>query len=292
MKRKLIQHIGTEDHPVRISSMPIWSSCPGFAAMRELLPDDFGVAAMCGTAAGRAIELWHLGWDPADALAQALSENPQLGRAEHDRLAHVVECYAADERNQAGSSFGEVVAELQECEISFEWEGVHFSGHPDQARMLGDKLYIWDLKLSKFGGRQLTMDYAAQLAGYTVGLRRQFPNVECGGIVRLSGYEMKRKSSTEDVFFNLALPYEMCEAIVDQVARGVKRTRRGLVELRPCSRCFYCPGSGPDNCQRVLIELLKSRCTVCGRPNCRRKSCKEAQRVAEETLLRGDWSVL
>ena len=255
--------LGTKENPVRCSSLPMLLTCAGFVKLRMIYSDESGVAATLGTAAGRAIELWHQNGDVTEALRIAKGEaesgkaNGQAGLGEREvaELTTVVNSYVEDERNHGDA----VVVESLEQECLFEYKGVWFKGHFDCIRRGPDGLEMWDLKFTKrYSGTQAVAAYAAQLAAYTYAAREIYGEpVKAGGIIRLTGYVspkrvLKDPPSERPVFFPCNWQDGVVEYLLDQCVDRIMALDEGKTPINPGTHCGFCVATSPDNCMRLL----------------------------------------
>jgi len=269
-----VKHMGCKEYPIRISSAPALLACEGFHVARLVCPEEAGIAAAIGTAADRAIKLWHTGMSLEEAVKKAVEENPTVTL---DAVEPMVRGYAGD-ADRLCAEYGPVVLESQDLEVTVDLGDVHFVGHLDQARVKDGKTLVWDMKASRFGGQQLTHDYLVQLVLYAEGLRQRagapLEAVGVGGIIRLTDY--LRSRSEGPVAYPCPVSVYMMQHLLQQLRNAVMRIRRGsLPACRPGSRCSYCQLAPPGDCVTRLRLLLTNACPVCGRPRCNRKRCRE-----------------
>lgn len=222
---------------MRISSLPSLASCPGWWLLRQREPErTVGMAADTGSAAGRAVQLYHAGHPPREAVALAEQEAPQkFPRADLKRARRLAEAYVADPANPPD------VATDMEREVSCTLEdadGAPFRlvGHVDQVR--AGK--VWDLKAGVFhGGSQLLQAHAMQLAGYSIA-----GGYEPGGILWLAAYEQP------GTVVGWHCPWGRAEAeqLLDTVRADAADLRAGRVLVRPGPHCDWCPAKNPGAC--------------------------------------------
>lgn len=255
-----LSQLGTEEYPVRASSLEGMAVCEGLWILRQVAEAgerEITEPMASGSAAGRAIELWHKG-EP-DPFDQAMAENPL---ADEERVGKAYHGYAADPRNH-----GCVETHTMEGEVAFSRRGVWFSGHVDQVREVDGVRSVWDTKLSKMGGAQLVDCYMYQLAVYAVGL-----GVEPGGIIRLTDYG--RRGGDGPVMYPSPMTLAQAGEVIEYLTSRVQMLRRGHLHLSPglgCSRCE----SSPSECEAWIRHVTMGRCALCGAPvgRCGAKYC-------------------
>jgi hypothetical protein len=253
---------GKKHNPIRMSSLPMLLTCPGFAVLRSLEDDSSGVAALNGTAIGHACELWHHGVEPAEAIERSLGESPG---AEAEFVSSILNEYVLDPRNAPYASL-KPLPEFQEIEVTTRLRGstgyFYFTGHIDQLREdeHGD-LAVWDLKAGRmYGGNQMIDCYAAQQVMYAIGMSEMLGvPVGYGGIIRLRGYigrtNLKLPVADRPVFFNAGWDLDRCRSFADRMIYTLDSIRRGRVQAAPGSQCSFCPAGGAINCVSMLEGL-------------------------------------
>jgi hypothetical protein len=253
---------GRKTKPIRISSLPMLLTCPGFAVLRDMLEDDqAGQAAVDGTTVGRACELWHNGVGVEGALKGSMGENPT---ATEEFVNDILQWYAIDPRNGPLGSL-QVLPEYQEQEVEVKLRGAsgwfYLLGHVDQVRVDVDDdgtLWIWDLKAGRmYGGNQMIDCYAAQQALYAIGMSELLGRpVGYGGIIRLRGYigrtNVKIPVEQRPVFYHARWDLEKCKAFAARMTHTLDDIRRGRVQVAPGGQCCFCPAGGAANCGSML----------------------------------------
>jgi hypothetical protein len=251
-----LRHFGRKTNPIRVSSLPMLLTCPGFAVLRMLEEDSAGQAAIDGTTIGRACELWHNGLSTEDALRDSLGENPL---ATETFVNSILTEYAQDPRNDELNASLPVLPAFQEQEVKIKLRGgsgwFYLVGHVDQVRQDEDgNLWIWDLKAGRmYGGNQMVDVYAAQQALYAIGMSELLGRpVGYGGIVRLRGYIGRTNSQfpVEDrpVFFHAGWDLGRCVKFAQRITHTLDDIRRGRVQIAPGGQCTFCPAGGAFNC--------------------------------------------
>lgn len=249
---------------IRVSSLNTLAKCPGLHLMQ--LMDDGGEkpAADTGSAAGRACELFHLGWDPEDALRriedEAAERFPAARLEEAQRLARY---YMRDPRNSPRT-----VAFHCELEVSLTLPAdpsdptgapVQLLGHVDQLRAGPDGVWrVWDLKCGVPSGIDMLYSYAWQLAAYALAATQTLGRpVLPGGVIRLRGYDTKNAQAdpfVAPVFFASPWTLDECRAMVDVAVSQIALMREGRVHLQPGPHCGWCPGKAPHLCLDKITD--------------------------------------
>lgn len=257
--------IGTKKNPIRISSLPMLLTCPGFHVLRrrelELNGEDEGGSkAQVGTAVGRAIELFHKGTGPKEAIETALGEFPDAEELDRTHVTGMASRYMEDVRNPQHSV---VLPCSLELEVAGEINGIYYVGHLDQVRRADDgHLYLWDVKAgTMYGGAQMVNVYAAQLAHYSILATTHYGEpVYVGGIIRTRGYitkeAMKLPASMSPVFFEAGWADGVAEDIAAEVAHQIRRLQRNVVAISPGAACSFCPAGGVANCRPLIQKYL------------------------------------
>lgn len=224
-----------------------------WASQRDEVPGEYKPAADTGSAVGRAIQLFHEGTSPGDALAQIGRECAErFPAADISGASQRALRYMRDERNPPKIA--------THCELEVDlvlpgWEGepdVHLRGHLDQIREGEDgRLYVWDVKDGAPQGPEMVLGYAWQLAAYALGATQKLGRVVLpGGIIRTKGYDVQRAAadpSVCSVFFAAPWSLDQCRAMLENVVFQVHLIRRGLVLRTPGVHCGWCKLS-PSTC--------------------------------------------
>jgi hypothetical protein len=249
-----LKGLARKDNPIRMSALPMLLTCNGFHVLRLLEEDTAGVAAINGTAIGRACELFHNGEE--GCVTKSLEENPG---AEEDLIASLFNEYVQDPRN-GEMAYLQVLPKYQEVEVNARLRGTtgyhYFKGHIDQLRRdERGRLWVFDLKNTKmYGGAQCVNVYAAQQVMYAIGMSELLGEpVGYGGIIRTRGYigrtNLKLPVDERPVFFDAYWDLEKCQAFAKkQIVPTLDRLRRGTVAIAPGTQCSYCPAGGAFNC--------------------------------------------
>ena len=238
---------------MRISSLPSLASCPGWWLLRRREPDGpVGPAADTGSAAGKAIELYHAGHTPREAIALALSDSARAKYPKVDvaRARRLAEGYMRDPANP------------QTCAIDMEREVVldtvdarkrplQLVGHIDQVRE-GDSdgvKRVWDCKAGVSSeGSKLLGAHAMQLAGYSVA-----GGYEPGGIIWLASYDGAGPYAGQPTHWQAPFSRADADRLLDTVRLDTAHLRDGLVCVRPGPHCAWCPSS-PGVCVQRFRE--------------------------------------
>jgi hypothetical protein len=268
--------------PKRVSALNSLAKCPGLVAARTALPSESGKAADTGTAVGRGIELWHKGMELTPLLLQVGEEQASHPKADWEAVAKTVTGYCNDPRNPPDV----VVPDSLELEVTLRLEPdeddptgkpIVLVGHTDQVRYaypdhpdrenLG--LLLFDVKNGRASGDEMVMDYAYQLAAYTVALESHYGvgEVMTGGIIRTKGYLSKVKDATTGklrraepgehrVFHHAGWTIDTCHAILGNVRYLIGQVRAGVIVAQPGAHCRYCPLDFPHCTSGELARVL------------------------------------
>lgn len=225
---------------MRISSLPSLAACPGWWLLRKR--EDAGdgdrrpkPAADTGSAAGRAIQLYHEGHPRREAIALAEQEAPaRFPAADLARMRRLADAYMRDPNNPpeiATDLEREVVLDLADADGA----PLRLVGHVDQVR--NGKVY--DIKAGQaHDGRAMLSVHALQLAAYAVA-----GGWEPGGILRLAGYE-----DGGAIRFECPWDAATARALLEVTRRDVADLRAGRVLVRPGNFCSWCPASNVGAC--------------------------------------------
>lgn len=250
--------IGSPSNPLSISSLNSMALCNGLWIL-----DDRGssAAADTGTALGRCVELWHRDGEPKDAdpiVASVKLEAPVASRpftlARWEEVEKMFRGYYQDPRNagvvETWSLERPVRLELPAHESDSTQQPIHFLGHLDQVRRVGESLEVWDLKSGKADGLDMVNNYAFQLALYTLALATEYPRVRVGGIIRSRGYICRGKPEPgqHNTHFCQPINLDVCRTLASRIAFMVARMRDRRVDLSPGSHCSFCSAGGLSSC--------------------------------------------
>ena len=240
---------------LRASSLSTLVKCP-LLHLEQRSVTESGAAADTGSAAGRAVQLWHEGATLGDAILGMQRESPaKFPKAHLEDAEAIVQGYCADERNYPAAAFHcelEVDVVLPRWPTDTSGEDVHIRGHLDQIRRGEDgRLYVWDLKCGAPDGVDMLHNYAWQLAVYAVGATAKLGEpVFPGGIIRGKGYVTKAglaDPSVASVFYHAPWSLEVAAAMLENVAFHVALIRAGQVLRHPGAHCSWCHLS-PSTC--------------------------------------------
>jgi len=272
-----LSQLGTAEFPIRASALTRLQECSGFLLMQDdrfgFDDGEVGPAAHTGTAVGRMVELYHLGFEVRDAISQTRSESSGDGeggrpfdRARWEDAEFWFRRYTDDPRNPREC----VVVETMEANLRIEipcteddptGHPIVIVGHPDQIRVdEKGKWWLWDLKSGRAAGRQMLYEYAWQQAAYVCAAEEKWDRrVHVGGILRLRGYNVGKDDPGEcDVFWRAPYTTADCRAMLENdVAEAIAVLRAGRLILTPGLYCQWCPGDGPQNCGTMFAEGLE-----------------------------------
>ena len=253
---------------LRASSLATLAKCPGLHMLQSSSTGPASTqAADTGSAAGRACQLYHEGYDLEGALrkieGEAAERFPQADLSLAQRLARA---YMQDERNHphtiAGHCELEVRLDLDPDPDDPVREVIRLAGHVDQLRRdPSGRLRVWDLKAGSPPGLDLLYSHAWQLAAYAVAATATLGEpVLPGGVIRLRGYEPKAvagRPSEANVFFAAPWSLEDCHVMLASVRSHVAMLRAGRVHLHPGAHCSWCPAAGPNLCASRVDALAQ-----------------------------------
>jgi hypothetical protein len=269
-RREAMERFGTQDYPIRISSLPMLLACPrrGMLDAMLLRPDSGSAPADTGTLTGAMIEYWHRLGDVNAAVRAAIADgNTPL--ADEGKARSYFEGYCADPRNAAlenvpaDDEFGAVVNAALEIEVEFERGSVFFCGHLDQVRALGSRLYVWDVKCTnRLKGPAACNHYTAQLAGYTIGLAETIigEDVQVGGIIRATDYFLKAVRDGKELpqaFYRFPLDRDGCEEVVKGAVQRVLEIRKGVAYPVSSDACGWACVGGVLKCLNLDLLMME-----------------------------------
>lgn len=259
---------GAENHPIRVSSLPMLVKCPARIAMQMAESPDrtSGPAADTGTAAHYAIAEYHKGKTPDAAIASMRSSVSLFPLADLDESQSFVERYFRDPRNT------QEAVEPNNCEVPISFrlpphpndptgKEIFFQGTSDQVRYASNGIAeVWDYKTGKDEGSVLVAEHLFQLAGYSRGTRDTLGlTIGDSGIIRARGYfrrdRAKPESEPPGVFFHSCLDHQQIEALLFRVRATVAAIRNGEAWFGPSAACNYCPYEGTSVCVPRAISL-------------------------------------
>lgn len=276
-----LKEFATRRAPLRASTLNALVKCPAWVILGDyrLNPtyeDRKSAAAHNGTAAGRAIELFHAGLGVGEALAMTEEESASGLRGRGFEMVKMttvdawVRRYCADPRNRPeivleSSLEMEVELTLAAAPEDPTGEPIIITGHVDQIRRdRSGVLRLWDVKSGVLDGLDMLWTYAWQLAAYTVGAAEILNEpVLPGGVIRLRGYDSKAKLALANdpewcagraVHFESQCTLATCHEMLETVAQHVAWIRLGLIHQHPGKHCGWCPAGGPHLCGTRLDE--------------------------------------
>lgn len=260
---------GTEEYPIRCSSLTSLQSCDYWWALKwqenydMTLRSPGGKACDNGTGVGFAIELFHRGVDmdaimpKVELASKGLMQNKEpFPNVDLGEVRRVLAHYVRDPRNPRDA----VVTSSLEQEVRLELEPhptdptgkrIYFKGHLDQIRETPAGLFIWDLKHSRFAGRELVQKYSWQQACYSLAATATLGRpVGWGGIIATKGYltRAKRDPGTQAVFYPSGWTLNHCRDAMNVVRLFVARIRSGQFAPTPGTFCTFCPRGDFQSC--------------------------------------------
>lgn len=267
VKRRDLSLFGTDEFPLRCSSLGAMVACPWRYAMQFLFDQgesEAGPAADTGSAAHAAVAAWHTNDKDATAAVRSMVDRGnEYPLADLDEAAAMFLLYSRDPRN-AGATVVAVEQDvsfvLPPCPSDETKKGIVVWGTVDQVRLGSDgRLCVYDLKTSKKSGLVLMQEHQYQVAAYCVGASRRLGKpVHPGALICPRHYQVKRPPETEPdgVFFEYAWSLEDCIAILLGVRHVVAAIRRGDVHHQAGESCRWCPSRTPDVCVPKLRSVL------------------------------------
>lgn len=250
---------GTAEYPLRCSALPLLIRCPLRAVLLHMryATDSSGKAADTGSAAHKAVAVWHTNGRKyaaaVKAMKEALADYPLADL--HEAELHF-RPYTEDPRNQTA----EVVAVEQKVSFTLDpaendptGELIHCTGTLDQLRSEGGRVFLWDVKTGMSEGWEMSHDHALQVAAYAVGA-----GVEPGGVIRTRGYRKRGVKAAEappGVFWPALFDRAGADVLLGGVRAVVARVRAGGGWAGPGDWCGYCPAGGLELCVPKLKSL-------------------------------------
>lgn len=128
---------------------------------------------------------------------------------------------------------------------------IYIQGTFDQVRMSAfGTPQLHDLKCGKPSGYQMIHDYAVQIAAYTYGCLKFWPNAAPGKIIRCYGYRQRDAilPSPDGVFWGMPFDRKALDILLDNVRLHVALVRMGDVQLNPGPHCTFCEFGGLNGC--------------------------------------------
>lgn len=201
------EDFATPAMPIRASMLNSLAKCHGFAFLDMEDSRPVGAAAHTGTAVGRAIELYHRGYENEESLniarREAVAGGPKgFPLARWDEVESALTSYTLDGRNPRSvvvrdSLEEEVTLSMDAHPLDTTKAAIRVKGHIDQVRFEGGTYSVWDLKHGRPEGKLMLSSYLWQQAVYTLAYASKYPDrrVSWGGIIRLRGYAQSRRVS-------------------------------------------------------------------------------------------------
>ncbi len=237
-----LRDFGTEQFPLRASSLPNLIRCPHAMVLQTLsiLERTGSKAADTGSAVHAGIDSWHRSGEVQTAIAEMRKRLGEFPSADLHEAELSLLPYTRDPRNKKEAVIQSEVKVVLVLETS-EKE-VYITGRCDQVR---DDGRLWDIKHSERPGFELTHEYSYQLAAYAKAL-----GIQVGGVINPKAYRKRtvKEADPPGVFFPTLWEQKNIDVLMDEVVRVVLDIRYGRVPIRPGSYCSYCPAGSFRDC--------------------------------------------
>ena len=151
------------------------------------------------------------------------------------------------------------------------------TGHTDEVRMLDDVLYICDEKTGWTPADRMTGEYAAQIAGYVVGihLSGMFPE-----ITKYRGYIKRTRDigTSDPYYYKVINDLKHAYSLMYAVSLRAGEIAQGVYLHTPGSHCRNCPLDGFPNCLDGIYKPVKP--SAVNQVNSHTKGTKAKKRAA------------
>ena len=254
---------GTEQNPLRASSLPTLSECPTMLLIRmyKLMDESRSKeAADTGNVIHVGIHELHHGKsleESIEVMGEALERFPE---ADFVRCIKHITAYSIDERQKGFEVILEekrIRLEIEPSENDPTKEKIVIYGTMDQVIRTGNgQLILRDIKTGKsMSGTDMIMHYAPQLAAYQLGASKLIgEKIQRACIVRTEDYFVKGRN----VIHYAPWTYDECLSILSFIPSAVAAIRRGEDIRKIGSYCNYCPAGGITACTKITAPT-----TIC-----------------------------
>lgn len=263
-----IENFGTEQHPIRASSLQTLVKCTMYATLKHLEGDtESGIAADTGSAMHKAAATWHTnGQDQTNAVQIMYNRREDYPLADMLEAEKMFRHYARDPRNKEANIIDteeEVKIEIDPHPSDKTQQKVIIIGHFDQVRLVHNIYKVYDIKTSKYDGEFLSREYLYQMAAYCKGA-----SIKYGVPVEPGAFILPRKYITKDnlkvhaplnAYYHFSWSFNDVDIILGEVAHTVARIRNGDIYLNPGMYCNWCPARGIDVCIPKLKRMKNER---------------------------------
>lgn len=240
---QFVKQIGTPEFPISISMIPSFLRCEKMAVQKLMEKYDTEKEMNEKIANGNAIDscvfLQKSGQFPDDD--ERITEVGKLFPAANMK-------FVADlDKNIKIECLTTLIEDVGiEVPIFCNSHNVYFHGTADYIMSWENgESFIFDLKCSQFGGKELVYNYLGQLAGYSVGL-----NIPAGGIIRATDFKTLKRGNWEektkiykinDIIPGLQNGWEV--KLLDYVSKRINDIRKCETPKKSmsCYPCSYCP---------------------------------------------------
>lgn len=280
--------IGTEEYPIRMSSLTTLMKCPGSYVLEIGVHSEGSWHSDTGNAVGRAIELYHRQVETSEIMPMVESEaqtgvtrpgNPRKShgfpKADLDTVRKILGHYADDPRNPRSIVLEDSLEEEVNLRIDPDPSDptqtpIFLRGHIDQVRRgVSGGYEVWDAKnVKEEDGFLVVAKYLFQQAAYTLAYAQKYPDrrVTWGGLIRVKAYLSGKRENGRSgkiiqcnpgehrVFIRGGMRNSDLERAMRQVAKVVADCRRGRVILYPGDACRFCAGQDFNLCYDKLEE--------------------------------------
>jgi len=227
---------------IRCSSLDRYMKCPGFAQMTDTLPNLSNPAAEEGTAAGELLQ----------AMLEQRSLKPNVTGVAKNGVR-----FDSDMYFHLGPIAQEILDKnvMISCEERVDWvpaQGVAIRGQFDISYIVGDTLYIEDLK---YGWKIVDVKENWQLIGYVIGKQIQmtYAKLEVPKYVSFTIHQ-PRPHHEEGRSRTVVLNRDEITKYYYDICDRMKQIAAGSRELITGSHCKYCPAAA-NRCPAISRSM-------------------------------------
>jgi hypothetical protein len=261
---KDIATFASEERPLHPSGLRTVLSCSWRSAMEHIYTHgdgESGAAADTGSAMHAAAAHMHRGFSVSECISHMHSCSNDYPRADLNDAVAMFLSYAADTRNQVEVRYVEQPIAFNIAPAPHDPTGlpIHIIGTMDQVRVIGGKLYLWDIKTSKRDPMDVIYETMFQAAAYCIGgTILAGTNVLPGGIITPRKYG-KKGYDTAPTHHPFHWSFADIESILEPVRNTVAMVRSGKLYHMPTADCKWCHQRTPELCLPKLQQYLKLR---------------------------------
>lgn len=265
------------DNPIRCSRLSSIPRCSGRIWILEYLEtedSEGGEAAQTGSLVHAGVHGFHKEKGGLNARVEAAwnaiaANRAKFPLADETEVRLFITPYMNDPRNInavfAVMPNGEPALEqkveftLTPHQLDPTNELIYINGSFDQVRLspLGTPL-VHDLKCSRKTAWELIHNHAIQIAAYTLGAKRFWPNTQPGKIIQAYGYRARGAAlpSPDGVFLSMPFGDSDIDILMDNIRLHTALVRMGDIQLNPGPHCSFCEIGGVTNCIPKLRAIL------------------------------------